>query len=295
MQLEAVASDTSPIKFYANRVDSEVLYKDERSIVHKVSVNFGVSSFLFDPQHKSDRTRALNGTVEVIENILHVFAIEGFLMYTLDLSSFSQEGKVFSVDILSERMNRFALIVSEPEYTPPTKILEDTDVRPENSLPCGAMNAMYGFPNIVHVCSREAGHLGDHLGFGKEKDDARIWSTGGSRPGVRYGAVTTCVDCGFVWGGSGKAEAHCSSCEYWLRLASSDRPKTAIIANNVHYTLDRSGSAFGGRKSTFIMLDSGKEITSALWYQGQIPERFQHLFKENVKFVGWQPRPTIMK
>ena len=83
---------------------------------------------------------------------------------------------------------------------------------------------------------------------------------------------------------------NCFDCSFWLQKVElpDDLKERQIIINSEHYMIGDDDSlfrGFGGRRYD-IAFFNGKQIkTNNLWYQGEIPSRFQGLLPNNAVFV----------
>lgn len=87
--------------------------------------------------------------------------------------------------------------------------------------------------------------------------------------------------------------ARCFNCNFWLEYSESDRDNlTAVVTHNSrHYVIGREdagmwGRGYDGRPWTVRFLDGRVVQTTNLWHQGQIPERFRHLFQINAELTA---------
>lgn len=83
----------------------------------------------------------------------------------------------------------------------------------------------------------------------------------------------------------------CSSCDFWLEwVEEKDDPLVARIDGR-HYAIDPDESVpnnckgFGGRRHTIRWNDGRERVTTNLWTQGEIPERFKEQLLDNAVFV----------
>ena len=82
----------------------------------------------------------------------------------------------------------------------------------------------------------------------------------------------------------------CFNCNFWWeRIEKVDHPNSVRINNN-HYWIENENASrntfrgFGGQKF-IIKFDNGRiVVTTNLWSQGEIPERFRDRLPNNAKF-----------
>ena len=83
---------------------------------------------------------------------------------------------------------------------------------------------------------------------------------------------------------------HCFECNYWLSLHEGDitnrKDHKYVITNGVHYVIEPENSTdsfrgFGGAKVKINFFDGTETISTNLWYQGPIPERFRNIMLDN--------------
>lgn len=111
--------------------------------------------------------------------------------------------------------------------------------------------------------------------------------------------TVTCKECGKVeelhWGTYNellKAQSLCFSCDHWMHYIENDpsNPNAVIIEGN-HYIVcneaagGRSTSGFGGEKFIIEKIDGERIVTTNLWHQGRIPERFRDRLIDNARFI----------
>lgn len=83
---------------------------------------------------------------------------------------------------------------------------------------------------------------------------------------------------------------HCFECDYWLSLHEGDitnrKDHKYVIANGVHYVIEPEDSTdsfrgFGGAEVKIKFFDGTEVVSTNLWYQGEIPERFRDIMPDN--------------
>lgn len=77
----------------------------------------------------------------------------------------------------------------------------------------------------------------------------------------------------------------CFLCDFWVRKIQSG--KGVRIAGH-HYQIGVEGSAFpgfSGRRFVILFRDGTKIVTTNLWHQGEIPERFRGELPDNAEFT----------
>ena len=83
---------------------------------------------------------------------------------------------------------------------------------------------------------------------------------------------------------------HCFECNYWLSLHEDDitnrKDHKYVITNGVHYVIEPEDSTdffrgFGGAKVKIKFFDGTEVLSTNLWYQGVIPERFRDIMPDN--------------
>lgn len=304
-KLEAVRAENLPYEVFANRVDVGTVYKDEHSTVWTFSVNAGVGGI--NMGYKEKHALLKDSYATVVDNTFCAFNRDDVLLYTVDLSQFVKEGRQFSVIPLTAVLREFILISEEPGYKAPTRLLTPADVFSEGDEPCDDPGwRKWSFEEPIR-CHRELSHQGKHENLGEVFS---TWSKSGAhgRVAPEYGVPTTCVQCGFAWGGNG-TETYCSECAGWLKRAESYAEERAalkklgpnsrssvlfktVVGNNTLYNIDKTHSAFGGRPFDLKYLPSGTDFSACLWYYSDIPEYFQHLFPANVEFNPTK-NPTV--
>lgn len=97
-----------------------------------------------------------------------------------------------------------------------------------------------------------------------------------------------------LWAGDGVlGYGLCFSCSFWTRHINAYRHgrKLSIGGNLFAVGAEERGfhndfRGYGGRFFTIKMLNTGKEfITSNLWHNGEIPERFRKSLPDNAIFI----------
>ena len=84
---------------------------------------------------------------------------------------------------------------------------------------------------------------------------------------------------------------HCFDCHYWLQCHEDDitnrKDHKYVIENGTHYIIEPEDSketyfrGFGGAKVKIKFFDGTEVISTNLWYQGPIPERFRDIMPDN--------------
>lgn len=82
----------------------------------------------------------------------------------------------------------------------------------------------------------------------------------------------------------------CSNCEFWVGYATRRSDGRAVIVDGQHYMLgdEKSRSyfrGFGGNKFTIRFHDGHMAVSTNLWFQGVVPERWRPQLPDNAVFV----------
>jgi len=101
-----------------------------------------------------------------------------------------------------------------------------------------------------------------------------------------------CVLCGEAYDSSshyGMEEAEkakrCFHCDFWVQKIQSGK---GVRINGHHYQIGREGDAFpgfSGRRFVILFRDGTRVVTTNLWHQGEIPERFRDTLPDNAEFT----------
>lgn len=85
-------------------------------------------------------------------------------------------------------------------------------------------------------------------------------------------------------------EQLCFQCHHWTRLLPERQNR--VIVGGRHYMIepelpprDRSLGGFGGQQWKIRFKDGREVVTTNLWHQGPIPERFRERLPDNAEFV----------
>ena len=83
----------------------------------------------------------------------------------------------------------------------------------------------------------------------------------------------------------------CFNCNFWReKVDIKDREEVARI-DGAHYIIGKNDHSpnrfrgFGGSKFTISFFDGREIVTSDLWYQGVIPDKFKKRLPDNAKFI----------
>jgi len=94
------------------------------------------------------------------------------------------------------------------------------------------------------------------------------------------------------WLGNVLEEDLCFSCSFWVRHIYEYRNGKKVVIDGNMYSVgvevrERFAfKGFGGRQFEIQMKDSGKSfITSNLWHNGQVPDRFREKLPDNAVFI----------
>lgn len=81
----------------------------------------------------------------------------------------------------------------------------------------------------------------------------------------------------------------CYTDNYWLNRVDN-KDEYLIIHGNCYYVeTERSGGLMGfdGRRFRIRMLADSREIvTTNLWYNGEVPQKYRDMLPDNAEFVG---------
>lgn len=86
----------------------------------------------------------------------------------------------------------------------------------------------------------------------------------------------------------------CFLCLFWTQLIEGDRTNF-FVANGHHYQVfaeDAKGArGFGGRQWAIYPNAGGRIMTTNLWHQGEIPERFRERLPDDCTIMEVPRRP----
>ena len=94
----------------------------------------------------------------------------------------------------------------------------------------------------------------------------------------------------WIYGQEMLENKHCFDCDYWLKLHEDDitnrKDHKYVIENGTHYVIEPEDSTdyfrgFGGTKVRIKFFDGTEVISTNLWHQGEIPERFRDIMPDN--------------
>lgn len=85
----------------------------------------------------------------------------------------------------------------------------------------------------------------------------------------------------------------CFLCSFWLQHSRWDRVENAgraLVVNGHHYLIGEPGAfgserGFYGAEFIFEWVAGGRGSSTNMWYQGEVPARFRHLFPDNARFI----------
>ena len=83
----------------------------------------------------------------------------------------------------------------------------------------------------------------------------------------------------------------CFNCSFWLEHVNNSNNQRSVRTNNEHYWIASEFASrnhfrgFAGYKFIIHFEDGRKVISTNLWYQGEIPERFRDRLPNNCIFV----------
>ena len=90
-----------------------------------------------------------------------------------------------------------------------------------------------------------------------------------------------------------KAESLCFTCDHWSHFVESDpSDPNALVIKGRHFIVGdeeyggTSLSGFAGQRFTIEKVSGERLVTTNLWTQGEIPERFRDRLLDNAKFIG---------
>lgn len=90
-----------------------------------------------------------------------------------------------------------------------------------------------------------------------------------------------------------KTKGLCFRCDFWLRYVESDpTDPRAVVIKGEHFMIGDEERkhrgemrGFAGRKFIIEKLTGERIVTTNLWYQGKIPQRFRDKLPDNAKFI----------
>lgn len=110
--------------------------------------------------------------------------------------------------------------------------------------------------------------------------------------------TVTCVECGSTVQATYSdptkitmvERSLCFMCLFWIELVEERGDPRHLVSNGHHYTIHdenmRGMRGFGGRKWAVYFHDGRREITTNLWHQGEVPERFRERLPDNATLMG---------
>jgi len=86
------------------------------------------------------------------------------------------------------------------------------------------------------------------------------------------------------------AKKLCFTCDHWSELVTEAGRSMSVRVKGKHYQIGpedgslRACMGFGGKQWRIKFHDGRRTVTTNLWYQGTIPERFRSLLPDNAVF-----------
>jgi len=86
-------------------------------------------------------------------------------------------------------------------------------------------------------------------------------------------------------------EKLCFSCNFWNEKIGIKNDPMVVRIDGCHYQIEDeidepiAFRGYGGRKFVILFDDGRKIVTTNLWFQGEIPKRFQERLPDNAKFI----------
>ena len=83
----------------------------------------------------------------------------------------------------------------------------------------------------------------------------------------------------------------CFSCRFWFYHVANGNDPQVVRAGGRHYMIGaedagRYARGFGGARFHFQRLDGTEVISTNVWFQGVIPERFRDRLPDNARLVA---------
>lgn len=112
--------------------------------------------------------------------------------------------------------------------------------------------------------------------------------------------TVTCLECGVTQGlcwfpdinAKLKARSLCHSCDHWTHYVETDPSNPdALVIEGAHYVVGDEAhgggrmSGFYGQKFIIEKFSGERIVTTNLWCQGRIPERFRGRLPDNARFI----------
>lgn len=84
--------------------------------------------------------------------------------------------------------------------------------------------------------------------------------------------------------------SECFHDHYWMQRVNRQDVPTQVVVNGCVYQIGDENSSssfrgFDGRKFEIEFFDGRRVVTTNLWYNGEIPEKFRELLPDNAKFI----------
>lgn len=84
--------------------------------------------------------------------------------------------------------------------------------------------------------------------------------------------------------------SECFHDHYWLERVHNQDSPTQVVINGCVYQIGEEDSmssfrGFDGARFEIEFYDGRKVVTTNLWSNGEIPEKFRELIKDNAKFI----------